>query len=249
MEEYNIPSLEGEEWKRHPKYDNHLFSNMGRVWLISKGRFARLSNMRGYRMVSMGDTNHPVHRVIARLFIREPMDKEQVNHKDGRKSNNCVSNLEWCTPQENVRHSIDVLGNIVRAVNQYTKDGKYIRTFPSLQKAAESIGKKESYIFGGLRGKTYSAYSFLWRYAEEYPSNNDLSEEEMRIYSRKNKSASRKVNRYTMDWKYIDTFESVRDAAVACGHKKEEAKHIIHSMQHKRGQISAWGYKWKYVGE
>lgn len=51
-----------------------------------------------------------IHRLVAQYFIPNPNRLPWVNHKDGNPYNNDASNLEWCTPSENVVHSIKVLG-------------------------------------------------------------------------------------------------------------------------------------------
>lgn len=93
-------------------------SNLGRVRSLkratTRGIVLKQTMKHGYMHVCLSKENKPstksVHRLVAEAFIANPMNKPVVNHIDGDKTNNAVSNLEWATHSENELHSFRVLG-------------------------------------------------------------------------------------------------------------------------------------------
>ena len=61
----------------------------------------------GYIKVSLKDRNYSLHRIIALVYCDGFKEGLTVNHKDGNKSNNNPSNLEWLTIGDNIRHAFD----------------------------------------------------------------------------------------------------------------------------------------------
>ena len=91
-------------------YPTYEVSNMGNVRNIKTGRVLKPGKDKsGYLMVWLWNENgkkvFKVHRLVANAFIPNPEIKPCVNHIDGCKSNNYVSNLEWCTSGENQSHA------------------------------------------------------------------------------------------------------------------------------------------------
>lgn len=113
-----------ESWKDIEEYeDSYEVSSLGRV--RSKTRTityktgkkhtykAKVLKLRldkdGYLLITLNKENRletiSVHRLVAIHFIPTSDRSLQVNHKDGNKENNTISNLEWCTVYDNLSHS------------------------------------------------------------------------------------------------------------------------------------------------
>lgn len=86
-------------------------SNLGRVWSIGSQKYLNgFIDKDGYMCVYLTAKNgkvkmEKIHRLIALVFLDNPNNYPQVNHKDKNKSNNCVDNLEWCTAKYNNTYS------------------------------------------------------------------------------------------------------------------------------------------------
>lgn len=120
------------------------------------------TNRHGYKMVTFIKDGYrktfSVHKLVALQFLGIPESYEyQVNHKDGKKDNNNVDNLEWTTSLENRRHAIDILGydfrgeKNVQAKRIVGKDrnNNIIYDFPSLADAGRFFcnGDESKYRF------------------------------------------------------------------------------------------------------
>ncbi len=106
------------EAMNHPDFSKYEITSDGKVFSLDynhtgERREIRQSLKRGYPTVGIvnneGIRKHrPVHRLVAETYIPNTKGKREVNHLDGIKANNDVSNLEWCTSSENQLHAFKV---------------------------------------------------------------------------------------------------------------------------------------------
>lgn len=88
-------------------------SNLGRIRNKNTHKIMKLKQRpNGYVDVTLSlgvcktKKTFKVHREVAKAFIPNPNNLPQVNHIDGNKTNNIVSNLEWCDQSHNIQHGI-----------------------------------------------------------------------------------------------------------------------------------------------
>jgi hypothetical protein len=127
--EFTPEELETEEWREISGYSgNYLVSNLGRVFskarVVCRGIMKGEVNKAGYHRVVLTKDGPikkiSVHRLVAQAFLPTDPGRTQVNHKDGNKLNNRLTNLEYVSPCENQRHAVKV-GLIKSGAAHYSK--------------------------------------------------------------------------------------------------------------------------------
>lgn len=225
-----------EIWKDVVGYEGkYQVSNFGRIkTLRTNGKIMSQGLHNNYPCIFLRKDGkrhwYLVHRLVAIAFIPQIKGKDCIDHIDGNTKNNNVSNLRWCTNQENTtfplamqhrreavtgernpffgkkhtqeskdkisksrigkyggdknpffgkKHSkrtIEIISQKKKErggfpVNQYSKDGVFIKTWSHAKIAGETLGISPSSISACCRGKRKSIGGFLWKYTK---SNNKL---------------------------------------------------------------------------
>ena len=118
---YQLKMEYGMRWKDVEGYaGSYQISDKGQVMSFQRNPLGRLlkpcKTPNGYLTAHLSTKGEGrtkitgIHRLVAQAFLGPPTVEEiQVNHKDGDKTNNHVSNLEWCSQSGNMTHRYDVL--------------------------------------------------------------------------------------------------------------------------------------------
>lgn len=125
-------------------------------------------NKKGYLTVNIKGKTTYVHRLVAEAFIPNPDNLPQVNHKNTRKNDNNVSNLEWNTNKENMEHSWKngLRDKMYTKVLQYDLQGNFIKEWSSIKEVKEQLNIRHSSICGCCKGRYKTAGGYIWRYKD-----------------------------------------------------------------------------------
>lgn len=123
-----------------------------------------------------------IHRMVAKYFIPNINNKLEINHLNGIKSDNKLTNLEWVTRSENMLYSFNILGlksnnkgktgilcKNSKPVSQFTKNNILINEFVSISEASIITGINRSCIeFVCTNRRNYkTAGGYIWKFT--YP--------------------------------------------------------------------------------
>lgn len=160
-----------ETWKTVDGYSDYEVSTEGRIKRKSTGTLlVQTPDSRGYPSVTIydetGQHTKNVHRILAKTFIPNPENKRTVNHKDGNKRNNHISNLEWNTSSENLKHAYDI--GLKRRPDTCGSPKRRVRivetgeVFESIGECARAIKGDQAHIVNCLSGRyhTHKGYHF-----------------------------------------------------------------------------------------
>jgi len=171
---------ETEIWQAHPGIPGIEVSTFGNVRtldrLVSSEKYTRFTkgrilkqydNGRGYLNVSIPIdgkwTSKRVHRLVAQTFIKNPYSLPEINHKDGNKTNNNVSNIEWCTGEYNIEYREKygkALNRPVYAVNLKTLETYH---FNSQSEAGWELGISSGNINNVIKGRLKQAGGYWFK--------------------------------------------------------------------------------------
>jgi len=189
-----------EEWRKIKGFEDYEISNLGRVKSLKYGKEKIMKPAKDkdrYLYVHLYQNKktkcYRVHRLVAQAFLLNPNNYPDINHKDEDKTNNCVSNIEYCSKSYNNSYGT----RTERAskaksipVVQTDMENNYINVYQSARQVQRELGFNKSNIARCCKGKTNKVNGYKWYYLKDREFLSDLP-----IVSRKEKILSKREDR------------------------------------------------------
>jgi hypothetical protein len=234
------------EWKQiiiDNNKTNYAVSSDGRVKNLVTNYELTCQEQQGYMHITLSINKKPrrfrVHRLVAEMFIEKNDEKRNiVNHKNGIRHDNRVSNLEWVTQKENTQHAWDTgLATSARKIpiRQYDFNGKLIAEYSSLTEGANKTGSSIEKIVLCCKRERESHNGFFWRYADDEGLNFTKGYRPPTL--------KRAVGQYDKEGRLLNSYESASAAARAIkGTQSAITRCCNGKANHHKGFI------WKFIG-
>ena len=164
------------EIKGFESCDNYIIFDNGMIYSENSNKFLKpLVDTKGYLYIDLRKKNAllkcpKIHKLVMLAFSGDE-PKEQINHIDGDKQNNDISNLEYVTNKENRIHAIEngLINSINYGIAQYDLNGDLIAVYDTAKQALSAIGENEEYsgnIGRVVRGERATSYGYIWKQYE-----------------------------------------------------------------------------------
>lgn len=168
-----------EIWKDVVGYEGlYQVSSLGNVRSLNYRRTGKTHllkyahNKEGYCNIALYNKgvakSHLVHRLVAKAFIPNPLNKPQINHKSEIKNDNSVVNLEWVTPQENITYNnlnlrrAETLRQWVtseQGKEHYEKQGEMVRKTRSIPVVGIHMNTGEKIMFSSAKEASRNGFN------------------------------------------------------------------------------------------
>lgn len=259
-----------EVWKKIPGYEGiYDVSNLGRVKSLRCNKIMSLSkSSTGYLHIQLYKDKkyktHTIHSLVANAFIPNIYNKPEINHIDGNKENNNVSNLEWSTKSENQIHAIKLglrrpspMIGIKGAKNrqskkviQYSLDGNFIHVWDSISDAARHYLCSPSCITSCIKGRHKTCAGYMWKpftgndYANKIPKVSYNKHQYTKPTFKTKQRKCKQILQLSLSGEIIKKWDSYIELINKTGFNNANIYNCIN------GKIrTAYGYIWKYAEE
>ncbi|MDV3943630.1 hypothetical protein CMT69_01605 [Elizabethkingia anophelis] len=189
-------------WKQVLNHPEYMVSNTGDVKSVDRIGFNKGINAycllkgkniksciasNGYSVVNIKSKTNYVHRLVYEAFNGEIEDGMTINHINGNKQDNSISNLEKVTYSENHLHAFNTLKrkpnplgrfgkyhNVSKAVDQFDLNGNLIESFECARDAYRKRGFSYREISACINGKRKTHSGFIWKLNQSVNQENTL---------------------------------------------------------------------------
>lgn len=131
-------------------HEGYYITSCGKVWSYKSNRFLSTSyNKKGYKRVQLWENGknkiYLIHRLVAETYIPNPNNLDTVDHIDGNKEHNYISNLQWLDNKDNVRKSLSRKVRCVETGEIFNSHGKAAEfakvSRPAISRCIEGFSK------------------------------------------------------------------------------------------------------------
>lgn len=232
-EEKYLTNFKEKEWKRY-KDTNYWVNEKGQIINKKTLRFLNGSFRNGYIRISMPKgKKESLHLIIWEAFNGKIPEGAVIDHIDGNRANNALSNLRLVSQSENIKNSHENGHEGDVKVKQYSLTGEYIKMYPSMKAASEEYGMSRETVRQAAN-RHGSGAGYFWIREDD-----DITIEELLKITKtgKPKKTYIGVTQYNLKGEKINHFNSIAAAARSVDCNSSTIKRAADNYRPTQGYI------------